>query len=248
MNLGLDGKRALVGASSAGLGLATAVALAEEGVRVVLTGRDADKLAAACEVVGSNATPIQCDLSTREGAREATEQAMAELGQIDILVANVGGPPPGLARDADASELARALDRCLLAMVELCQGCLPGMRERGWGRIVAITSTGVRQPLAGMVQSNTARAGLTGYLKTLAREVIADGVTVNSILPANILTARLEALIGDGMDGYASSLAARRAGDAADFGRIATFLCSDAANYLTGVALSVDGGADAGLI
>ena len=122
------------------------------------------------------------------------------------------------------------------------------MRERRWGRILAITSGGVRQPLGGMIYSNASRTGLTGYLKTLAREVISDGVTVNSILPNNIVTNRLESLIGDGLSGYLASLPAGRGGEPRDFGQIAAFLCSEPANYVTGVALSVDGGVDAALL
>jgi 3-oxoacyl-[acyl-carrier protein] reductase len=133
-------------------------------------------------------------------------------------------------------------------MVELCNGLLPGMVEQRWGRVLAITSTGVRQPLSAMVNSNAARAGLTGYLKTLAREVIGQGITVNSILPGSQMTARLESLIGERMEGYIANHPAGRAGEPEDFGKIATFLCSEPANYLTGVALSVDGGADSSLI
>ena len=188
------------------------------------------------------------DLATVEGARSLVESARSRFDQVDILVANVGGPPPGPAHATDAEELRRAVDRCLLAMVELCQGFLPGMRERRWGRILAITSGGVRQPLAGMVYSNTSRAGLTAYLKTLAREVIVEGVTVNSILPGNQVTNRLHDLMGEGLSGYLSALPAARGGDPRDFGRIAAFLCSEPANYLTGVALQVDGGADGSLL
>jgi 3-oxoacyl-[acyl-carrier protein] reductase len=248
MKLGLEGRKAVVGASSEGLGLATARALAEEGAEVLLCGRDAAKLDAAAAEIGERAQTVIGDLSTQAGARALVEHGLERFGRADILVANVGGPPPGLAQNVDPTQLQAAVDRCLLAMVELCQGFLPGMREAGWGRILAITSTGVRQPLSGMIYSNVSRAGLTGYLKTLAREVIADGVTVNSILPANIVTARLEGLIGDNMPAYVSQLPSGRGGDPADFGRIAAFLCSEPANYLTGVALSVDGGADSGLL
>ena len=121
------------------------------------------------------------------------------------------------------------------------------MRERGWGRIVAITTVGVREPLPSMVYSNVARTGLTGYLKQLAGEVIADGVTVNSLLPNSHLTERLETMLGAGLDAYAASLKSGRTGSADDFGRIAAFLCSQHANYLTGVALPVDGGSGATL-
>jgi 3-oxoacyl-[acyl-carrier protein] reductase len=248
VDLGLAGRNAVVGASSQGLGLETARALAQEGVRVLLSGRDEETLAAAVAEIGELAQSVVADLSTIEGARGLVDAARERLGVVDIVVANVGGPPPGLAQTTDIDELRRSLDRCLLAMVELCQGFLPGMRERHWGRILAITSGGVRQPLAGMIYSNASRSGLTAYLKTLAREVITDGVTVNSILPSNLVTNRLESLIGDGMGSYLASLPAGRGGEPADFGKVAAFLCSEPANYVTGVALSVDGGADAALL
>jgi len=248
VQLGLEGRCALVGASSEGCGFETARALAEEGARVLLTGRDAEKLEAARKQIGDGASVCVADLSTVEGATAVVEHALAELGRVDILVASVGGPPPGPAHGVDLEELQRSIDRCLLSMVALCQGVLPGMRERGWGRILAITSGGVRQPLANMVYSNTSRAGLTSYLKTLSREVIVDGVTVNSILPGNILTKRLEDLMGEGLAGYASQLPAGHCGAARDFGTIAAFLCSEPANYLSGVALAVDGGAGGALL
>ena len=253
MDLGIKGRTAVVGASTEGLGFATARALAEDGVRVCITGRVAGRVAAAAEairsgVAGANVEGIAADLSTVEGAHALVEAARARLGPVDIVVASVGGPPPGPAQTVDLATLRASLDRCLLAMIELSQGFLPEMRERRWGRILAITSGGVRAPLSNMVYSNTSRAGLTSYLKTLAREVIADGVTVNSILPTNQVTKRLESLLGGNMDGYLKGLPAKRGGSATDFGKVAAFLCSEPANYLTGVALSVDGGVDPGLV
>lgn len=253
MDLGIKGRTAVVGASTEGLGFATARALAEDGVRVCITGREAGRVAAAAEairsgVAGAKVEGIAADLSTVEGAHALVEAARARLGPVDIVVASVGGPPPGPAQTVDLATLRASLDRCLLAMIELSQGFLPEMRERRWGRILAITSGGVRAPLSNMVYSNTSRAGLTSYLKTLAREVIADGVTVNSILPTNQVTKRLESLLGGNMDGYLSGLPAKRGGSATDFGKVAAFLCSEPANYLTGVALSVDGGTDPGLV
>lgn len=253
MELGIAGRRAVVGASTEGLGFATALALAEEGVTVCLSGRDPERVAKAVErlrgrVAGAKVDGIAADLAVASGARALVAGALERFGGIDILVANGGGPPPGPAHSVDMEALRASLERSLLAMVELSQGCLPGMRAQGWGRILAITSGGVRAPLANMVHSNTARAGLTAYLKTLAREVIADGITVNSILPSNQVTQRLESLVGDGMDRYLAALPAGRGGRPADFGRIAAFLCSEPANYLTGVALPVDGGTDPGLI
>ncbi len=253
MDLGIKGRTAVVGASTEGLGFATARALAEDGVRVCITGREAGRVAAAAEairsgVAGAKVEGIAADLSTVEGAHALIEAARARLGPVDIVVASVGGPPPGPAQSVDLATLRASLDRCLLAMIELSQGFLPEMRERRWGRILAITSGGVRAPLSNMVYSNTSRAGLTSYLKTLAREVIADGVTVNSILPTNQVTKRLESLLGGNMDGYLKGLPAKRGGSATDFGKVAAFLCSEPANYLTGVALSVDGGVDPGLV
>ena len=253
MDLGIAGRTAVIGASTEGLGFATARALSEEGVRVCVTGRETGRVAAAAEairsgVAGAQVEGIAADLSTVEGARALVEAARSRLGPVDIIVANVGGPPPGPAQSVDLATLRASIDRCLLAMIELCQGFLPEMRERRWGRILAITSGGVRAPLANMVYSNTSRAGLTSYLKTLAREVIAEGVTVNSILPSNQVTKRLESLLGGGMDRYLAGLPAKRGGSATDFGKVAAFLCSEPANYLTGVALSVDGGTDPGLV
>jgi 3-oxoacyl-[acyl-carrier protein] reductase len=247
VKLGIEGRCAVVGASSEGLGLATAMALAEEGARVLLCGRDRAKLEAAVLRIGDSASSLVADLSSVEGAHALASHALETLGQVDILVANVGGPPGGLAQATDLDELRASLDRCLLSMAALCQDLLPGMRERKWGRILAITSSGVREPLPGMVYSNASRAGLTGYLKTLATEVISDGVTVNTILPASQITKRLENMIGKGLDGFLAGLPAGRGGDPRDFGRVAAFLCSEPANYVTGVALPVDGGSGRGL-
>jgi 3-oxoacyl-[acyl-carrier protein] reductase len=247
VKLGIEGRRAVVGASSEGLGLATAMALAEEGAQVLVCGRDRAKLDAAVERIGASASSFVADLSSVAGAHALAGHALDTLGQVDILVPNVGGPPAGLAQTTDLEQLRASLDRCLLSMAALCQDLLPGMRERKWGRILAITSSGVREPLPGMVYSNASRAGLTGYLKTLASEVIADGVTVNSILPSGQLTKRLETMIGKGLDAFVASLPAGRAGDPRDFGRVAAFLCSEPANYVTGVALPVDGGSGRGL-
>jgi 3-oxoacyl-[acyl-carrier protein] reductase len=223
------------------------MALAEEGAQVLVCGRDRAKLDAAVERIGASASSFVADLSCVDGAHALASHALETLGRVDILVPNVGGPPGGLAQSTDLAELRASLDRCLLSMAALCQDLLPGMRERKWGRILAITSSGVREPLPGMVYSNASRAGLTGYLKTLASEVIADGVTVNSILPSGQLTKRLETMIGKGLDAFVASLPAGRAGDPRDFGRVAAFLCSEPANYVTGVALLVDGGSSRGL-
>ena len=243
MDLGIAGRCAAVAGASGGLGLAAARALAEEGVRVAICGRDAGRIEAAASSIGELATPLVEDVSTVEGARRFVERAAeAHGGRVDILLANAGGPPPGRACDVDEALLREWVERSLFAHLAMCRAALPGMRERGWGRIVAITTVGVREPLPSMIYSNVARTGLTGYLKQLAGEVIADGVTVNSLLPNSHLTERLETMLGAGLDAYAASLKSGRTGSADDFGRIAAFLCSEHANYLTGVALPVDGG------
>jgi 3-oxoacyl-[acyl-carrier protein] reductase len=249
VDLGIAGKRAAVAASSAGLGLATAQALAADGVRVAICGRDEAKLAAAAVTI-DGAVAITADVGTPDGAAAFVDQAIDALGGVDILVPNAGGPPPGTFASTpfDAYEPALALN--LLSTVAMCKAAVPAMQERGWGRVVAITSISVRQPIGGLILSNTARAGVTGFLKTLALEVAADGVTVNSVQPGSHATDRMIGLHGSVEAAEASAkhaIPAGTLGRAEDFGRVVAFLCSDAARFLTGAAVPVDGGAFAGL-
>jgi 3-oxoacyl-[acyl-carrier protein] reductase len=247
MDLGLQGRTAAVAAGTAGLGLATATALAAEGVRVVVCGRDEARLNNALHVIGHGAEGFVCDVSTDAGGREFAERAIATLGSVDILVANGGGPPPGgFAHTAEDQYLA-ALQKNLLSVVAMCRVAVPPMQQRGWGRVLAITSVSVRQPIANLILSNTARAGVTGFLKTLAREVAGDGVTVNSIQPGTHATDRITQLYGDNPDAKAMGIPTGVIGDAGDFGHIAAFMCSEYAKFMTGVQLHVDGGAYAGL-
>jgi 3-oxoacyl-[acyl-carrier protein] reductase len=246
MDLGLDGRRAAVAASSSGLGLGVARALAAEGCAVVMNGRDPDRLEAATASV-PGAIAVAGDVGTAAGAASFVEAAQDALGSVDILVTNAGGPPAGTFATTSVSDYAPALEQNLTASVAMCHAAVPAMQERGWGRVVAITSIAVRQPIATLLLSNTARAGLTGFLKTLAREVAADGVTVNSLQPGSHRTPRLEQVLGGDLDALAAEVPARRLGDPGDFGRVAAFLCSDAARFVTGAALPVDGGAYAGL-
>ena len=240
MDLGIAGKRAAVAASSAGLGFESARALAAEGVRVAMCGRDRDRIEAAAERIGELAVPITCDVSTPAGGTEFVEAAREALGGIDILVTNAGGPPPGTFESTPLDAYPKALDLNLMSVVAMCAGAVPEMREHGWGRVVAITSLSVRQPMAQLILSNTARAGATAFLKTLAREVAADGVTVNSAQPGLHLTDRLREIYRDGLPD-------RPLGDPADFGQVVAFLCSEQARFTTGVQLHVDGGDYAGL-
>ncbi len=165
------------------------------------------------------------------------------LGGIDILVPNAGGPPAGGFADTDLAAYAPALELSLLSTVAMCQAAVPAMREQRWGRVVAITSVSVRQPIPGLILSNTARAGLTGFLKTLALEVAADGVTVNSVQPGSHATDRLRSLHGGDLTAAAAAVPTGELGRPEDFGAVVAFLCSDQARFITGAALPVDGGA-----
>jgi 3-oxoacyl-[acyl-carrier protein] reductase len=168
---------------------------------------------------------------------------------VDILVTNCGGPPPGNFASTAVEAYEPALGLNLLSVVGMCKAAVPAMQERRWGRVVAITSISVRQPIAGLILSNTARAGATGFLKTLAREVAGDGVTVNSVLPGIHATNRITALYGGGTpDAQKLGIPAGFIGDPGDFGQVVAFLCSEQARFVTGVALTVDGGQDAALI
>lgn len=248
MDLGIAGKRAAVAAGTAGLGLGTAVALAEAGCIVTVCGRDEARLADALSAIGHGAKGVVCDVSTADGARQFVELATAEMGGIDILVANGGGPPPGGFESTDESLYAPALENNLLSIVAMCTAAVPSMRERKWGRVLAITSSTVRQPSPTLILSNTARAGVTAYLKTVSREVAGDGVTVNTIQPGMHMTDRITQLVGPDPDVSKMGIPAGFIGDPGDFGRIAAFMCSESARFMTGVNLNVDGGVYPGLI
>ena len=244
MELGLAGRGAAVAAASKGLGRACAAALAAEGARVAICGRDAAALEATATELGL--VPIVADLSSPPGAAGFVRDARAALGGIDVLVANAGGPPPGgFEQVVDPDAYARAFALNALSTIAMCIEAVPAMRAQRWGRVVAITSIAVRQPIPNLILSNTARAGVTGFLKTLAREVAADGVTVNSLQPGLHNTDRVRQL--GATDGVAAGIPAGVVGEPADFGAICAFLCSQHARFLTGAAIPVDGGADAGL-
>jgi 3-oxoacyl-[acyl-carrier protein] reductase len=247
MDLGIAGKRAAIAAASSGLGLATAQALAEEGVRVAICGRDRSRIQKAAAGLGHDAVALVADVSTVEGATHFVERSREALGGLDILVTNAGGPPAGNFASTDVDAYPDALALNLLSVVAMCKEAVPAMREQRWGRVLAITSISVRQPLPGLILSNTARAGVTGFLKTLAREVAGDGVTVNSLQPGVHKTPRVEELFGGNVGAVTRDIPAGVMGDAGQFGRIAAFLCSDAASFVTGAAVPVDGGAHAGL-
>jgi 3-oxoacyl-[acyl-carrier protein] reductase len=251
MDLGIDGRRAAVAAASAGLGLACARALAREGVRVALCGRRPERVDAAVADLradGADAVGLVVDVSDAEGGGAFVDGAVEALGGVDILVANAGGPPAGTFASTDVSAYPSALGQNLLSTVAMCRAAVPAMADRGWGRVVAITSTYVRQPSPTLILSNTARAGATAFLKTLATEVAPRGVTVNSVQPGLHATERLAQLHGGDLSEVAATVPVGRVGDADDLGTAVAFLCSEQARFITGTALPIDGGTYLGLM
>jgi 3-oxoacyl-[acyl-carrier protein] reductase len=254
MDLGIAGRRAAVAAASRGLGRATALALAAEGAEVVICGRDAavlDDALVALRGVAPDAERVMAmrgDVSNASGAREFADGATALLGGIDILVVNGGGPPAGNFASTPESAYRPALEANLLSVVAMCEATVPAMCERGWGRVLAITSYAVRQPVPHLILSNTARAGATAFLKTLALEVAPRGVTVNTIQPGVHRTDRMRALYGEAIESAAADVPAGVLGEPEDFGAVAAFMCSEHARFMTGVHLQIDGGATRALL
>ena len=246
MDLGIQGKKAAVAAASTGLGFGCAKALIEDGVQVAVCSRSQERIKEAAAELGPGAVPIVADMSTEDGARSFVEQAIQEMGQVDILVANAGGPPPGSPATTSIDGYRKAIDLNLLSTIVMCQTALPGMRERGWGRIVAITSIGARQPIGNLAASSVARAGVSSFLKTLSAEVARDGVTVNSAQPGIHATDRIKSL--GNTDVVAQRVPTGTLGTAEDFGKAVAFLCSEPAKFITGTSILLDGGAYQGLI
>lgn len=259
MDLGIQGRKALVCASSQGLGHACALALAQEGCEVFINGRDLLKLQRVAQVLqeqtGGRVTPVQADISTEAGRAALLRACPAP----DILVNNNAGPPPGKLADWDHTAWIGALESNLLAATFLIQSVLPGMRERRFGRIVNITSAMVKSPHAAMGLSTAARAALTALCKALSRETIVDNVTLNNLLPERFDTPRQEFMAQrlmreQGITREAAraqitdTLPARRFGEPAEFGAACVFLCSAKSGFITGQNLQLDGGAYAGLL
>ena len=243
MDLGISGRRAAIAGASSGLGLAAARALAAEGVRVAIGARSVDRLTEAASSIDGDVIAVPGDVSTPEGARSWARAADEALGGVDILVPNAGGPPAGTFATTDLDAYESALRLNLLSVVGMCTQLVPSMQSAGWGRVVAITSVSVRQPIPALILSNTARAGATGFLKTLALEVAPDGVTVNSVLPGPHDTDRLRSLHGGDATAASADIPVGRLGRPDDFGAVVAFLCSEQAGFVTGTAMPVDGGA-----
>jgi 3-oxoacyl-[acyl-carrier protein] reductase len=259
MDLGIAGKNALVCAASRGLGYGCAEALVREGVNVTIVARDAGKLAEAEAALralrGGKVQAVRADVTTPDG-RAAM---LAACPQPDIVVNNAGGPPPGDFREWDRATWLAALDANMLAPIELIKATLDGMLERGFGRVVNITSHMVKEPIAMLGLSNGARAGLTGFVGGLARDVVARGVTINNMLPGQFDTdrlrsnhekfaARMNVPAQEQRERARNSVPARRFGTTAEFGATCAFLCSAHAGFITGQNILLDGGQYRGLM
>lgn len=255
MDLGIKGKRALVCAASKGLGRGCAEALAEAGVDLVINARSADTLRATADEIaakyGVSVTPVAADITTVEG-RALVLKALG--GQADILVNNAGGPPPGMWTDWDRDDFIKAIDANMLTAVALMQALVPGMMERGWGRVVNITSQSVKTPIAVLGLSNTARAGLTGFVAGMSRQVASSGVVVNNLLPGIHATDRADSLdtgvataegitLDEARKRRESTIPSRSYGTAQDFGATCAFMCSQQARFMIGQNIMLDGGA-----
>ena len=256
MDYGIRGKVALVCGASKGIAYATAEALAREGCALAICSRDATAIQAAAtrlEALGAPVLSIAADLSTTEGLESVVRETTARYGHVDILIANTGGPPTGPAMEHDWTAWTRASELLLRSAVELTRAFVPGMRERKWGRVVSITSKAVKEPVASLVLSNSLRAAVTGYLRTLANEVAGDGVTVNTVLPGFTATERLESLAAATTTrtgatreavyaGWVAQTPAGRLGRPEELAATIVFLASHGAGFITGQAILVDGG------
>ncbi|SMX34169.1 SDR family oxidoreductase [Actibacterium lipolyticum] len=254
MDLGIAGKRALVCASSKGLGLGCAQALAEAGVNLVMNARGKEALELAAEGIrtkyGVDVATVAADITTEDG-RSAVLEAAAS---VDILVTNAGGPPPGMWTDWERDDFIAALDANMLAPIALIKALVPGMIDKGWGRVVNITSQSVKAPIAVLGLSNSARAGLTGYVAGTARQVAPHGVTINNMLPGIHATDRAVSLdtgvsqqqgitLDEARQQREATIPARRYGTAEEFGAMCAFLCSQRAGFIVGQNILLDGGA-----
>jgi len=257
MDLGLKGRVGLVAAASAGIGYASALELAREGARLFICSRDEGRIRAAAERIaaetGAEVTGVAADVTSDEEAERFVRAATDAAGRVDVLVTNAGGSPGSTFEETGLEMYRRAFELNALSAVRLAALVVPGMRARRWGRVVNVTSISVKQPIAGLLLSNTVRAGLTGWAKTLSNEVAAEGVTVNNVAPGWTLTARQEehavergARLGrtkeEMVEAWASEVPMRRMARAEEIAAAVAFLASERASYITGQTLVVDGG------
>jgi 3-oxoacyl-[acyl-carrier protein] reductase len=263
MDLGIRGKVALVAAASKGLGRAVAEELAAEGASLVMCARGREALDEAVEAIrvgyGVEVVGIAADVSRPEDVSRVVRLGVERFSRIDILVTNAGGPPSGMFESLSPEMWDDAVRLTLLSTVNFCRAVVPGMRERKWGRIINVTSISVKQPVEGLMLSNSLRAGVTGFAKTLANEVARDGITVNTILPGHTRTQRAVDLtkataarqgisFDEAVRKREAEIPMRRTGEPREFAALAAFLASERASYITGTSIQVDGGWIKGLL
>lgn len=262
MDLKLKGRSALICGASAGLGYAVAEALAREGAKVAINARTPSDLRAAAEKLhrdtGAEILPLPADVSVPDDAVRITQSAVRQFGQLDIVLANAGGPPPGPFLSHDDATWVRALETNLLSTASLFRTALPGMIERKWGRLLVITSLSALEPIPGLILSSAARAGVLGLVKALSDEVAPQGVTVNAICPGMFGTARLSHLwearakasglsVKEEESKALKAIPAGRLGLPAELGAFATFLASEQGAFITGQSIRIDGGQGRGI-
>lgn len=241
MNLGLEGRTALVLGASSGLGLASAQSLRAEDANVVMFARREDLLTA--EAVAISAHAVTGDVFMHDDLVRAVDTAVEMYGGLDILVLNGGGPPPGPASELGDDAIQRAVDLLLRPIVAITNAALPHLRSSGQGRIISISSVSAREPIRNLALSNAVRPGVWGYLKTLAAELAGDGITVNSVGPGRIATARMNELYGgDPPQSELDAIPVGRFGEPRELGDVVAFLASRQASYLNGVLIPIDGG------
>jgi 3-oxoacyl-[acyl-carrier protein] reductase len=263
MDLGLRGKVALVAAASRGLGRAIADELAAEGASLLICARGLEALEAArAAIAGASGVTVHAvvaDVATDEGIRRVGSAALEHFGRVDVLVTNAGGPPAGRFEAHSWDAWQSAVDLTLRSVVELTRTVLPGMRERGWGRVINVTSIAVKQPVENLMLSNSLRAAVTGFARTLANEVASAGITVNNILPGYTRTERVEQLAAataaaegvaahDVVRRFKDQIPMGRLGEPREFAALAAFLASERSGYITGQSIAVDGGWIRGLL
>lgn len=260
MDLGIKNKRALVLASSQGLGLGIATELCREGAIVLLIGRDEEKLQAATDelsAIGSAHFAV-VDLADENAAQQLYTAAKEKLGGVDILVNNTGGPPPGTVETPDTAAWRAQIDVMLIRVIEITNLCLADMKRAGWGRVLTVASSGVVQPIPNLAMSNTIRSSLVGWSKSLSNEVASLGITANMLLPGRVKTDRLKQLdaaqakrtgktVAEVSASEQATIPAGRYGTVQEFGKVGAFLCSDAASYVTGGLIRCDGGSVRGV-
>lgn len=257
MDLGLDGRVALVTGSSRGLGRAIARELALEGAGVVINARDEAELGATAtaleEASGSTVVPVPGDVTDGATPERLVRAALDGFGRLDILVANAGGPPAGGFDDFGADAYREAVELNFLSAVRLTRAAVPPMRERGWGRVIALTSVTVKEPIDGLLLSNVARPGVIGFIKSISRELAPDGILCNAVAPGYIATERVEELLRDRAEregrpvervraDQAAGIPLGRVGEPAELAAAVAFLAGERAGYITGATIQVDGG------